>query len=85
MGSHEADYNEALLELDLGGGTPAFQPFRISSHLTDGVFLSSGERLQVRLRTADHPKGTGFKAVYRTGQLSMTFKRCLSILFDILF
>lgn len=34
--------------------------------MTDGAFVSIGERLQVRLRTGDHPKGIGFKAIYRT-------------------
>ncbi|XP_049809059.1 uncharacterized protein LOC126252230 [Schistocerca nitens] len=57
---------EALLEVDLGGGQAAFQPFQSPTHLTDGVFLSVGERLQVRLRTADRPSGAGFSAVYRT-------------------
>ncbi|XP_068083923.1 uncharacterized protein [Anabrus simplex] len=60
------DVPEAELELDLGAGTQAFRPFQLAAHLTDGAFLSAGERLQVRLRTADRPHGIGFKAIYRT-------------------
>jgi hypothetical protein len=43
----------------------------VPGHLTDGAYLSAGERLHVRLRTADKPGGTGFKAAYRTGNLTL--------------
>lgn len=39
---------------------------QVAGQLTDGAFVSIGERLQVRLRTGDHPRGTGFKALYHT-------------------
>jgi hypothetical protein len=64
-------FSEALLEVDLGGDDKPFQPFQVPGHLTDGAYLSVGERLHVRLRTADKPGGTGFKAAYRTGKLTL--------------
>lgn len=39
--------SEAVLELDLGGSSTAFQPFQVGGHLTDGAFVSNSERLQV--------------------------------------
>ncbi|RZF36004.1 hypothetical protein LSTR_LSTR005820, partial [Laodelphax striatellus] len=57
---------DALLELSLGGGTERIQPFMRKDLLSDGVFLSVGERLQIRLKTGDEPKGRGFRAVYKT-------------------
>lgn len=38
----------------------------MAGQLTDGAFVSIGERLQIRLRTGDRPRGSGFKAIYRT-------------------
>lgn len=64
--SERKSSTEAILELDLGGSSNVFQPFQVTCHLTDGAFLSNGERLQVRLRTADRPTGIGFKAIYKT-------------------
>lgn len=58
--------DEAVVELDLGGSSTVFRPFQVVGQLTDGVFVSNGERLQVRLRTADRPLGAGFKAIYKT-------------------
>ncbi|PSN38794.1 hypothetical protein C0J52_23227 [Blattella germanica] len=62
----EQSFNEAILEVDLSGGNRPFQPFQVPGHLTDGAYLSEGERMHIRLRTADKPGGIGFKAVYRT-------------------
>jgi hypothetical protein len=59
--------SEAVLEIDLSGENRSFQPYQVPGYLTDGAYVSEGERLHVRLRTADKPKGIGFKAVYRTG------------------
>lgn len=58
--------NEAILELDLGGSSNVFRPFQVAGQLTDGAFVSTGERLQLRLRTADRPSGVGFQALYKT-------------------
>jgi hypothetical protein len=66
----EQAFNEAVLEVDLGGENRPFHPFQVPGHLTDGAYLSVGERLHVRLRTADKPRGIGFKAAYRTGKLT---------------
>lgn len=57
---------EAVLELDLGGSSTVFRPFQVPGQLTDGAFVSTSERLQVRLRTADRPLGAGFRAQYKT-------------------
>ncbi|XP_075225285.1 uncharacterized protein LOC142326585 [Lycorma delicatula] len=62
----EMDPPDSILELSLGGDTELIQPFRQPSHLSDGVFVSVGERLQVRLKTGDMPKGKGFRAIYKT-------------------
>ena len=59
---------DAVLELDLGGNIRPLQPFRMEGGLGDGNFISSGEEMIVRMRTADHPSGNGFRAVYRTGK-----------------
>jgi hypothetical protein len=67
----EQTFSEAVLEIDLSGGNRPFQPFQVPGHITDGTYLSEGERLHVRLQTADKPRGIGFKAVYKTGNLSL--------------
>lgn len=67
----EQVFSEAVLEIDVGGGNGSFQPFQVPGHLTDGAYLSVGERLHVRLRTAGKPRGIGFKAAYRTGKLTL--------------
>ncbi|KAJ8894758.1 hypothetical protein PR048_000065 [Dryococelus australis] len=64
---YDLEAGEALLELDLGSEERTFQPYQIPGHLTDGAYISHGERLQIQLRTGDKPHGKGFKATYRTG------------------
>jgi hypothetical protein len=66
----EQAFSEAVLEIDLSGENRSFQPYQVPGHLTDGAYVSEGERLHVRLRTWDKPKGIGFKAVYRTGKFT---------------
>lgn len=44
------------------------RPFSPNERISDGVFLSVGERLQVRLKTGDFPRGRGFRAIYKTGE-----------------
>lgn len=59
---------DSSLEVSLGEGGELLQPFRARPHLSDGVFLSMGERIQLWLKTGDSPRGKGFRAVYKSGQ-----------------
>ncbi|XP_026681657.1 LOW QUALITY PROTEIN: uncharacterized protein LOC103512334 [Diaphorina citri] len=56
---------EASLDISLGAGTPSFRPYANRALLSDGAFLSFGERLELRLRTGASPSGRGFKANYK--------------------
>uniref|UniRef100_A0A8D8UV33 Cubilin n=1 Tax=Cacopsylla melanoneura TaxID=428564 RepID=A0A8D8UV33_9HEMI len=56
---------EASLTLSLGAGTPTFRPYVNQALLSDGAYLSFGERLELRLRTGASPTGRGFKANYK--------------------
>lgn len=66
------DYDSAdpILEVDLGGGEGRLVPFSSPTLLSDGVYVSSGERMQVTLRTGDNPVGRGYKIVYKAGTLT---------------
>ncbi|XP_053678642.1 uncharacterized protein LOC128729018 [Anopheles nili] len=55
---------DATLQLDIDDGP--FEPFADETHLNDGVFVSKGERLVVRLKTGSTPKGKGFHATFKT-------------------
>ncbi|XP_050099213.1 uncharacterized protein LOC126579711 [Anopheles aquasalis] len=55
---------EAVLLVDIGDGP--FEPFGDESHVNDGVFVSNGERLVVRLQTGATPRGKGFHANFKT-------------------
>ncbi|XP_062537723.1 uncharacterized protein LOC134206060 isoform X2 [Armigeres subalbatus] len=55
---------DAILYVDISEGP--FEPFRDVNHLNDGVFLSKGERLVVRLKTGPLPRGKGFHATFKT-------------------
>lgn len=57
---------DSLVEVDLGSGV--FVPFRQAKQLNDGIFVSEGRRLVVRLRTGALPRGRGFRATYRTSK-----------------
>ncbi|KAL1462283.1 hypothetical protein WDU94_014132 [Cyamophila willieti] len=56
---------EASLTLSLGAGTPTFRPYVNQALLSEGAYLSFGERLELRLRTGSSPTGRGFKANYK--------------------
>lgn len=56
----------ASVQVDIAEGP--FEPFREASHINDGVFLSKGERMVVRLRTGPLPRGKGFSANFRTSE-----------------
>ncbi|XP_017779050.1 PREDICTED: uncharacterized protein LOC108564494 isoform X2 [Nicrophorus vespilloides] len=57
------EYDESSLEVNLG--TEGFKPFQTYDLLTDGTYVSNGDRMKVRLRTHDKPRGSGFKAAYK--------------------
>lgn len=56
---------DVSLELKLGKRTGTLKPFKIEDLLTEGSFVSIDERLSLRLKTDDHPLGSGFKACYK--------------------
>lgn len=58
-------YTDAILEISLGQQSPIFRPFEFEGLLTDGTFVSTDEKLKLRLRTGDHPQGNGFRANYK--------------------
>jgi hypothetical protein len=64
---------EASLDISLGAGTPSFRPYANRALLSDGAFLSFGERLELRLRTGASPSGRGFKANYKIGEFRGRF------------
>ncbi|XP_058443100.1 uncharacterized protein LOC131425318 isoform X3 [Malaya genurostris] len=55
---------DAFVHVDISDGP--FEPFRDESHLNDGVFLSKGERMVVRLKSGSLPRGKGFHATFKT-------------------
>uniref|UniRef100_A0A182SSJ7 Uncharacterized protein n=1 Tax=Anopheles maculatus TaxID=74869 RepID=A0A182SSJ7_9DIPT len=55
---------DATLLVDIADGP--FEPFADLSHVNDGVFVSKGERLVVRLKTGASPRGNGFHAIFKT-------------------
>uniref|UniRef100_A0A182W5H3 Cubilin n=1 Tax=Anopheles minimus TaxID=112268 RepID=A0A182W5H3_9DIPT len=55
---------DATLLVDIADGP--FEPFADESHVNDGVFVSKGERLVVRLKTGASPRGNGFHATFKT-------------------
>ncbi|XP_065085313.1 uncharacterized protein LOC135707424 isoform X2 [Ochlerotatus camptorhynchus] len=54
---------DAIVYVDISEGP--FEPFRDDQHINDGVFLSKGERLVVRLKTGPLPRGKGFRATFK--------------------
>ncbi|XP_035898286.1 uncharacterized protein LOC118505883 isoform X4 [Anopheles stephensi] len=55
---------DATLLVDIADGP--FEPFADVTHVNDGVFVSKGERLVVRLKTGASPRGNGFHAIFKT-------------------
>uniref|UniRef100_A0A182N197 Cubilin n=1 Tax=Anopheles dirus TaxID=7168 RepID=A0A182N197_9DIPT len=55
---------DATLLVDIADGP--FEPFADAAHANDGVFVSKGERLVVRLQTGATPRGKGFHANFKT-------------------
>lgn len=58
--------DDALVTVDLGDGAGEMQPFAHERVHTDGSYMSRGEKMRISLRTGAHPKGRGFRLVYRT-------------------
>ncbi|XP_039440556.1 uncharacterized protein LOC120421415 isoform X3 [Culex pipiens pallens] len=67
----------ASVQVDIAEGP--FEPFREASHINDGVFLSKGERMVVRLRTGPLPRGKGFSANFRTISASSEQQRSINL------
>ncbi|XP_037027805.1 uncharacterized protein LOC119068348 isoform X6 [Bradysia coprophila] len=57
--------DDSLVEVDLGGGATV-TPFKDAKRLNDGIFVSSKEKLIVRIRTGPMPRGRGFRATFKT-------------------
>lgn len=55
-------------DVQLNLGDDFFRPFNVKRQLNDGVFVSKGEKLIVRLQTGAQPKGRGFRAIYKTSK-----------------
>ncbi|KAL1128856.1 hypothetical protein AAG570_013390 [Ranatra chinensis] len=64
----DVETEDAVVEVVVGGGAGRLQPHSRRGLLSDGVYVSSGERMQIILKTGDKPLGRGFRAVYRTGR-----------------
>lgn len=58
--------HQGSVDIDLGNGL--FVPFRNSRQLNDGIFVSSQEKITIRLRTGFMPKGRGFRATFKTSK-----------------
>lgn len=61
--------SDAELHVVLGGGEGGLKPYSIPDLISDGIYISAGERMQLTLRTGDAPQGKGYSANYRTGIL----------------
>lgn len=59
--------DDSLVDVDLGGGATV-TPFKDAKRLNDGIFVSSKEKLTVRIRTGPLPRGRGFRAMYKTSK-----------------
>lgn len=57
--------DDSLVDVDLGGGAKV-TPFKDAKRLNDGIFVSSKEKLIVRIRTGPMPRGRGFRAIFKT-------------------
>lgn len=67
--------DDSALYIDLGGDAGELKPFHLFNQLNDGVFLSKNERMKVRIKTGQYPKGKGFKGIYKTSKLFVIFIR----------
>lgn len=58
---------DALAYVDLGDGV-SLQPFSDTNIISDGVYVSKGERVKIHLRTSSRPRGNGFNVIFRTSK-----------------
>jgi hypothetical protein len=56
--------SDASVLVDLGEGL--FEPYQMSNLISDGAYASKGEKIKIILKTGAHPRGTGFKATFKT-------------------
>lgn len=62
---------DSIVSMDVGNGP--FTPFANKQQINDGVFVSSMEKLHIRLRTGNRPKGRGFIALFKTSKIITFF------------
>lgn len=62
----DIDY-DASVHVDLGDGI-LLQPFSDKNVISDGVYVSKGERVRITLRTGTNPHGKGFNVIFRTSK-----------------
>uniref|UniRef100_A0A336N357 CSON009597 protein n=1 Tax=Culicoides sonorensis TaxID=179676 RepID=A0A336N357_CULSO len=53
-------------EVKLNIGDELFRPFSQKLQLNDGVYVTRGEKMVIRLQTGEQPRGKGFRAIYKT-------------------
>ncbi|XP_072375312.1 uncharacterized protein [Diabrotica undecimpunctata] len=53
------------VEIMLGKHTAVYRPFETDGLLTEGSFVSSDEKMKLKMHTGDHPLGPGFRASYK--------------------
>jgi hypothetical protein len=59
--------NDAKLVIELGDGTQ-IQPHKEETHISDGVFSSYEDKVNIILTTGSNPQGKGFKLTYKTSK-----------------
>lgn len=55
-------------EVKIDIGDELFNPFGLKRQLNDGVYVTKGEKLIIRLQTGEQPRGIGFRAIYKTSE-----------------
>lgn len=60
-------------EVKIDIGDELFRPFAQRKQLNDGVFVTKGEKMVIRLQTGEQPRGKGFRAIYKTSKYHSLF------------
>lgn len=63
-------FSDAEVYIDLGDDV-LLQPFKDTSNIGDGAFLSQNERLKIIMITGSNPMGKGFNVTYKTSKYSL--------------
>lgn len=58
---------DASVHVDLGDGI-LFQPLSDKNVISDGVYVSKGDRVKIHLQTNSRPLGKGFNLIFRTSK-----------------